>query len=56
MKTRLMEGLSAGAKIRAIIDDDLSLMAVAEDKRVHFIWAPSCWDKSFYYGKLLRSL
>ncbi len=56
LKARLMEGLGAGGKIRAIIDDDLSLMTVAEDKRVHFIWAPSCWDKNSYYGKLLRSL
>ena len=56
LKARLIGGLNGGGKIRAIIDDDLSLISTAKAIGVQFIWAPICWDKSSYYGKLLRSL
>ena len=56
LKARLIECLNEERKIRAIIDDDLSLMTIAQGKGVQFIWAPICWDKSSYYGKLLWSL
>jgi len=56
LKARLVEGLNRGVKPVAIIDDDLSLIAVAKSIGVPFIWAPICWERNSYYGKLLNRL
>ena len=56
LKARLVEGLSSGLKPVAIIDDDLSLMMVAKSMGTVYIWAPACWEKNSYYGKLLARL
>ena len=56
LKARLIESFNRGRNIKAIIDDDLSIMPIAEASAVQFIWAPVCWEKNSYYGKLLRSL
>jgi DNA-directed RNA polymerase subunit RPC12/RpoP len=56
LKARLIEGLSGRMKPATIIDDDLSLIMVARSMGVPFTWAPACWDKNSYYGKLLERL
>ena len=57
LKARLVEGLNRRVKPVAIIDDDLSLIAVAKSIGVPFIWAPVCWERgNSYYGKLLDQL
>ena len=56
LKARLVEGLGRRFKPVAIIDDDLSLIALAISIGVPFIWAPVCWERKSYYGKLLDQL
>jgi hypothetical protein len=56
LKARLIEGLNRRVKPVAIIDDDLSLIAVAKSIGVPFIWAPACWERNSYYGKILDRL
>ena len=56
LKTSFIESLDRKDGLLAIIDDDLSLIAVAKRERAQFIWAPTCWEKNTYYGNLLEHL
>ncbi len=56
LKANLIEELNKGERPIAIIDDDLSLIAVAKGRGVKFIWAPICWETDSYYGKILKRL
>jgi len=56
LKASFIKGLDRRLKPVAIIDDDLSLIALAKSMEVSFIWAPLCWETDSYYGKLIDQL